>query len=170
MLAPGLLAFAGRRRRRVRRLLPARRRAGAGLRQGFPRLYGLVYDKWRIDELYDATVVGMVDALADIFTMADKWIIDGILAGSPPPWSASPGTVLRALQTGRVQAYSASMVIGLAGLGWFLVRPHADGARSTTRPSRRAAQVTLTRRRASATTTAWASRAITTRRRPARSP
>ena len=29
-----------------------------------PGLYRLMYDKWRIDELYDATVVGMVDALA----------------------------------------------------------------------------------------------------------
>ena len=44
-----------------------------------PGLYKLIYDKWRIDELYDATVVGMVDALADIFTMSDKWIVDGIV-------------------------------------------------------------------------------------------
>jgi NADH-quinone oxidoreductase subunit L len=91
----------------------------------FPRLYQLVYDKWRIDELYDATVVGMVDALADIFTMADTWLIDGILAKVSAALVAFAGTVLRSLQTGRVQAYSASMVIGLAGLGWFLVRPHA---------------------------------------------
>jgi NADH-quinone oxidoreductase subunit L len=104
-------------------------RAGApeqSFAKSFPRLYQLIYDKWRIDELYDATVVGMVDALADIFTMADKWFIDGILARVSAALVSFAGTVLRTLQTGRVQAYSASMVIGLAGLGWFLVRPHAS--------------------------------------------
>ncbi len=91
-----------------------------------PRLYQLIYDKWRIDELYDAVVVGMVDALADIFTMADKWIIDGIIAKLTAALTAFIGTVLRALQTGRVQMYSAAMVVGLAGFGWFVFRPHAE--------------------------------------------
>ena len=90
-----------------------------------PRLHALIYDKWRIDELYDATVVGMVDALADIFTLADKWIVDGILAKLTAALTGAVGTVLRAFQTGRVQVYAASMVIGLAGVGWFMVRPHA---------------------------------------------
>ncbi|XXY23486.1 NADH-quinone oxidoreductase subunit L [Sorangium sp. So ce216] len=94
--------------------------------QQFPRFHGLIYDKWRIDELYNATVVGMVDALADIFTMADKWIIDGVIAKLSAALVGFFGTVLRALQTGRVQVYAASMVIGLAGVGWFMVKPHAD--------------------------------------------
>jgi NADH-quinone oxidoreductase subunit L len=93
--------------------------------QSFPRLYKLMYDKWRIDELYEVTVVGMVDALADIFVMADKWIIDGVLARLSAAVVGAAGTVLRAFQTGRVQAYSASMVVGLAGIGWFLALPHA---------------------------------------------
>jgi NADH-quinone oxidoreductase subunit L len=126
MLAPGLLAFiAGA----WGAYVAYYKRGGAPERafaQSFPRLYKLVYDKWRIDELYDAAVVGMVDALADIFVMADKWIVDGILARLSAAIVGALGTVLRALQTGRVQAYSASMVIGLAGVGWFMVRPHAD--------------------------------------------
>jgi NADH-quinone oxidoreductase subunit L len=125
MMAPGLLAFAvggGA------AWVIYEQRGGAPERAfatSFPRFYKLVYDKWRIDELYDATVVGMVDALADIFTMADRWIIDGILAKVSAALVGALGTILRALQTGRVQAYSASMVIGLAVLGWFLVSPHA---------------------------------------------
>jgi NADH-quinone oxidoreductase subunit L len=99
----------------------------------FPRIYRLIYDKWRIDELYDATVIGMVDALADIFTMADKWIIDGILAKLTAALAGFIGTVLRAFQSGRVQAYSASMVVGLAGLGWFMLRPHAEVSVDSTR-------------------------------------
>jgi NADH-quinone oxidoreductase subunit L len=126
MMAPGLLAFAvggG-----LAWIIYAQR-DGAPERafaQSFPRFYQLIYDKWRIDELYDATVVGMVDALADIFTMADKWIIDGILARVSAAVVGFAGTVLRTLQTGRVQAYSAAMVIGLAGIGWFMVRPHPE--------------------------------------------
>jgi NADH-quinone oxidoreductase subunit L len=125
MIAPGLAAFAiggGAAWSVYAQRDGAPERAFA---QRFPGLYRLIYDKWRIDELYDATVVGMVDALADIFTMADKWIIDGILAKVSAGVVSVAGTVLRALQTGRVQAYSASMVIGLAGVGWFLARPHA---------------------------------------------
>jgi NADH-quinone oxidoreductase subunit L len=30
------------------------------------------------------------------------------------------------LQTGRVQVYAASVVIGVAGIGWYLFQPHAD--------------------------------------------
>ncbi|WP_437683647.1 NADH-quinone oxidoreductase subunit L [Sorangium sp. So ce131] len=93
--------------------------------ESFPGVYRLIYDKWRIDELYNATVVGMVDALADIFTMADKWIVDGILAKLSAALVSFFGTVLRAFQTGRVQVYAAAMVLGLAGVGWFLVHPHA---------------------------------------------
>lgn len=101
--------------------------------KSFPRLHKLIFDKWRIDELYDATVVGMVDALADIFQMADTWIVDGILAKLSAAIVGAAGTVLRAFQTGKVQAYSASMVIGLAGVGWFIVRPHAVASVDDTR-------------------------------------
>jgi NADH-quinone oxidoreductase subunit L len=96
--------------------------------QAFPRLYRLVYDKWRVDELYEVTVIGMVDALSEIFTMADKWIVDGVLAKLSAALVGALGTVARAFQTGRVQVYSASMVAGLAALGWFFVRPHAEAS------------------------------------------
>ncbi len=125
MLAPGLLAFAAG---GGAAWVVYEQGGGEGERRfakSFPGLYQLILDKWRIDELYDQTVVGMVEALADIFTIADKWIIDGILARLSAAVVSFAGTVLRAFQSGRVQAYSASMVVGLAGLGWFLVRPHA---------------------------------------------
>ncbi|MBL8740870.1 MAG: hypothetical protein JNK04_07245, partial [Myxococcales bacterium] len=95
-------------------------------KKSFPGLYKLVYDKWRIDELYDATVIGMVDALADIFVMADTWIVDGIIAKLTAAVTAAIGAVLRIVHTGRVQIYAASMVIGLAVTGWFFVQPRAD--------------------------------------------
>jgi NADH-quinone oxidoreductase subunit L len=125
MIAPGLLAFAvggG-----VAWIVYEQRKGAPerAFAKSYPGFYKLIYDKWRIDELYDATVVGMVDALADIFVMADRWIVDGVLAKLSSAIVGAAGTILRALQTGRVQAYSAAMVIGLAGVGWFLVRPHS---------------------------------------------
>ncbi len=126
MMAPGLLAFAVGGGAAYAIYATGGGKAERDFAQSFPRLYRLIYDKWRIDELYDATVVGMVDALADIFLMADKWIVDGILAKLSSAIVSLTGTLLRTLQTGRVQAYSAAMVIGMAGVGWFMVRPHAD--------------------------------------------
>jgi NADH-quinone oxidoreductase subunit L len=125
MMLPGVGAFLGG---TVAAVVIYLNKGGAPEREfikSFPRLHALIYDKWRIDEFYEATVIGMVDALADIFTMADKWIIDGVLAKLSAALVGLFGTLLRALQTGRVQAYSAAMVIGLGGLGWYMLRPHA---------------------------------------------
>ena len=125
MLVPGILAFVVGGGAAAYVYLKSNGAQEKAFARSFPRLYKLIYDKWRIDELYEATVIGMVDALADIFQMADTWIVDGILAKLSAAIVGAAGTVLRAFQTGKVQAYSASMVIGLAGIGWFLVRPHA---------------------------------------------
>ena len=100
---------------------PARRWA-----QALPALYKLVLDKWRIDELYDATVIAAVDSLAETSAAVDKGIIDGILARLTALVVSISGTVLRALQTGVVHVYAAMMVVGLALVGWFFVVPHPD--------------------------------------------
>lgn len=99
---------------------PARR-----LAEAWPRLYRLVSDKWRIDELYDETILGAVDSLAEFFVWADKWLVDGVLARLSAFVVSISGTVLRHVQTGRTQAYAAVMVVGVGGLGWFFVTPHA---------------------------------------------
>ncbi len=90
-----------------------------------PGLYNLIYDKWRIDELYEATVIGMIDALADILTMADKWLVDGVFAKLTALVTQGVGAVLRLFHTGRVQIYAASMTVGMAAIGWFYWAPHA---------------------------------------------
>jgi NADH-quinone oxidoreductase subunit L len=89
-----------------------------------PGLHALVRDKWRIDELYEETILGAVDSLAEFFVWADKWLVDGIIARLSAFVVRASGTVLRYAQTGRVQAYAAVMVLGLGGMGWFFVRPH----------------------------------------------
>jgi NADH-quinone oxidoreductase subunit L len=96
------------------------------LAQSFPRLYALVYDKWRVDELYDETAIAAVDSLADTSNKFDKWVIDGIIAKLTSAIVAAFGTVLRAVQTGVVHAYAFVMVIGLVGMGWYFVKPHPN--------------------------------------------
>jgi NADH-quinone oxidoreductase subunit L len=92
----------------------------------FPGLHRLVYDKWRVDELYEETVIGAVDSLAEFGAWADKWIVDGILAKLSAFIVRGTGSLLRQIQTGRIQAYAAVMVVGLGLVGWFLIAPHAS--------------------------------------------
>ncbi len=91
----------------------------------FPRLHQLLIDKWRVDELYEETVIGAVDSLADMCVWFDKWVVDGILARLTAAIVSVSGTALRQLQTGRLQSYAAAMVVGLAAVGWFLLTPRA---------------------------------------------
>ncbi len=91
-----------------------------------PGLYRLVLDKWRVDELYDKTVVSGVDALADTAASVDQGVVDFVLARLTALIVAATGTVLRVFQNGVVHVYAAVMVAGLAVLGWFFVEPHAD--------------------------------------------
>ena len=94
------------------------------LAERFPRLYRLLSDKWRVDELYEATVIGQVDALADTASKFDKWVVDGVLARLTSALVAAGGVVLRALQTGVVHAYAFFMVLGVGALGWYFTKPH----------------------------------------------
>ncbi|MEO6419931.1 MAG: NADH-quinone oxidoreductase subunit L [Polyangiaceae bacterium] len=100
---------------------PAKKAAEAA-----PALYRLLLDKWRIDELYDYTIISAVDALAETAAAFDAFFVDGIIAKLSSLIVAAGGTILRTFQTGVVHVYAAIMVIGLAGIGWFFVAPHAD--------------------------------------------
>jgi NADH-quinone oxidoreductase subunit L len=91
----------------------------------FPGLYRLVFDKWRIDELYKETVIGALEILADICVWFDKWIVDGIIARATAFVVSAAGATLRLFQSGRVQAYASLLVVGLIGIGWHFATPHA---------------------------------------------
>jgi NADH-quinone oxidoreductase subunit L len=91
-----------------------------------PRLYRWALEKWRVDELYDKTVVSGVDALADTAASVDQGIVDFVIARLTSLLVAATGTILRVLQNGVVHVYAAMMVVGVVLLGWFFVEPHAD--------------------------------------------
>jgi NADH-quinone oxidoreductase subunit L len=91
----------------------------------FPKLHQLVVEKWRVDELYDELVIGTVDFIADVMVFVDKWVVDGIVARLTAWVVAVLGHGFRLLQTGRVQAYAAVMMVGTACMGWFFIVPQA---------------------------------------------
>jgi NADH-quinone oxidoreductase subunit L len=98
----------------------------ARLAAAYPGLYQMLLDKWRVDELYDATVISMVDSLADTSATLDRGLIDGLIARFTALVVSASGTVLRALQNGVVHVYAAMMVVGLAVMTWFFAVPHAS--------------------------------------------
>ena len=100
---------------------PAKRWAEAA-----PRIHRAAYNKWYVDEFYEATVLSAVDALAETAAAFDQWFVDGILAKLTSLIVAALGTVLRTLQTGVVHVYAAAMVVGFAFISWFFVAPHAQ--------------------------------------------
>ncbi len=91
-----------------------------------PGLHQLLLDKWRIDELYDVTVLGRGRRARRHSAAVDKTLVDGLLARLTALVVAALGTVLRAFQNGVVHVYAAMMVVGLAVVGWFFVVPHAE--------------------------------------------
>src|SRR5262249_9460993 len=99
---------------------PAERLADAA-----PGLHQLLYDKWRVDELYEATIIGIVESLADTSAYLDQVLVDGGLARLTTIVVAGSGAVLRAFQNGVIHRYAAMMAVGVAAIGWFFVWPHA---------------------------------------------
>ncbi len=76
-------------------------------------LRDLLWNKWYVDEIYDATVVRFTGWLADRFWKdVDTKVIDGTVNGSArlmEYW----GSTIRVLQTGNVQNYAMSFLVGV---------------------------------------------------------
>jgi NADH-quinone oxidoreductase subunit L len=79
-----------------------------------------------LDYVYDRSVIVGVDALADTAASVDQGVVDFIIARLTALVVAALGTILRVVQNGVVHVYATMMVLGLAGLAWFFVQPHAD--------------------------------------------
>ena len=85
--------------------------------------YALVRDKFRVDELYQATVVRGIFTAADVSaTRIDPHVIDGAANGAALLVAAIGGAGRR-LQTGNVQHYALSFLVGaLVLLGYWVAR------------------------------------------------
>jgi NADH-quinone oxidoreductase subunit L len=96
------------------------------LRARFSGLYDLLYKKWYVDEIYEATIVAGVNGLALGARYFDAWIVDGIFAKLTSFVAMVAGEILRFFQTGRVAFYGALMAIGVAVIGGFFAFPRFD--------------------------------------------
>ncbi len=114
---------------------PPARAAALGERLALPRR--LLHRKWFVDEAYQAGVLGPFRRLCDVFYAFDRWVIDGAVNGTArltlliahvdagiDRWGVDQAVNgvgalvkggsrgLRRLQSGYVQSYAATVVVG----------------------------------------------------------
>ena len=93
------------------------------LAKAVPGLYRLVFDKWRVDELYDATILRLTRGAAIFAAGFDRYVIDGLvnLTGTV---TMGLGRVVKPIQTGAIQVYGAFVGVGtLALVIWATLMP-----------------------------------------------
>lgn len=95
----------------------------AELTAKFPAVYQVIYNKYYVDEFYDATVVEPIkNGSVFLWKQADDRVIDGIVNGAAQvtEWLAG---VIRRLETGYVQNYALAILVGVAVItGYYLGR------------------------------------------------
>jgi hypothetical protein len=82
-------------------------------------------DKWRIDELYDATILRASRMLAVFCAAFDKYIVDGIFTELTSQTIKASSFLFTRIQNGLVHAYGATMALGLLAIAFHFVVPHA---------------------------------------------
>ena len=86
------------------------------LAASFPRLYALVADKFRVDELYDVLFVRPFSWLARVlWKVVDVLVIDGFLNAGAFVVELV-GDALRLLQSGNVRNYALTFLLGIVAL------------------------------------------------------
>ena len=93
--------------------------------EALPKLHGLLMNKWKVDEAYDATVIATAEGFADTSITLDGYI-DFVIAKLTAFLAGAFGTLLRAMQTGVVHVYGAFTAVGMLGVCAFLALPHAS--------------------------------------------
>jgi NADH-quinone oxidoreductase subunit L len=88
----------------------------------FGGLYRVLYNKYYVDEIYDAVIVQPIKGLSTgvLWRGFDAGVIDGMVNGVGAGVRRASGT-LRRLQTGSMRTYAASLFLGTVMiLGWYL--------------------------------------------------
>jgi NADH-quinone oxidoreductase subunit L len=89
----------------------------------YPQLHSLVYNKYKIDELYDFLFVNSIVKLSRwLWKAFDDSVIDGIVNGTAS-LTRGLGSVLRRLESGLVKDYALSILVGtLVVIGYLVLR------------------------------------------------
>ncbi len=89
----------------------------------YARLYDLVYNKYYVDELYDALFVRPIRNLSEKFLwkIFDAGFIDNGLVNGTARFFQRSARSLRRIQVGDVQGYAFAMVVGMLAIIGFLL-------------------------------------------------
>jgi NADH-quinone oxidoreductase subunit L len=98
--------------------------AAPSLTASMSPLHRFVFDKWRIDELYDATILALSRLLGTLSAKIDQVLVDGVLAKLSTAVIQLLGTAATRLQNGLIQTYAAVMVAGVLAVTWWFAVPH----------------------------------------------
>ncbi|MCL5807714.1 MAG: NADH-quinone oxidoreductase subunit L, partial [Deltaproteobacteria bacterium] len=90
----------------------------------FSGLFRWVHNKYFVDEFYDLVFVrGMLKLGAVLLKVADGWLIEGAVNGTAAAVKRA-GDKLRKVETGYVQEYALSIIVGaIIVVGYLVVRP-----------------------------------------------
>jgi len=81
-----------------------------------PVLQKTIYNKYYVDEIYDAVIRKPLDAISSVFyKVVDKQMIDGIVEGVGSSVKGL-GSVVRLAQTGDISFYVITMMLGVIGI------------------------------------------------------
>ena len=96
-------------------------RAPQKLAVQMPWLYRTLYNKFYIDELYDAVVIRPYYLVSGVLhRFFDALLIDRILVGGVAWVVRAFGSVFRGFQSGNVQHYAVAILLGLCGIVLFM--------------------------------------------------
>jgi NADH-quinone oxidoreductase subunit L len=87
----------------------------------FSGLSKLMSNRFYFDEIYEATVIRIHDAIATISDWIDRWIVEGLCLGLVRGGTDLTGRALRLAQTGNLQTYAFLFVVGVAVVLWFVL-------------------------------------------------
>jgi NADH-quinone oxidoreductase subunit L len=78
-------------------------------------------NRFYFDELYEATVIRLHDAISALAGWLDRWIVEGFCIGLVRGGTDFAGRALRLMQTGNLQTYALLFVLGVAVLLYFAI-------------------------------------------------
>jgi NADH-quinone oxidoreductase subunit L len=91
----------------------------AKLGRALPGLYRFTYDKFKVDELYEAIVIEPIRFAAYIlWRVVDVFAIDGVFVNGAARAVAFTSSVARVAQNGDIQRYAAIMAVAAAAILW----------------------------------------------------
>ena len=96
----------------------------AGIRASWPRLHSFLMDKWRVDEFYNAVIIGPFKWVAVVAANIDRIAVDGLLTKVPGFLAKLLGGLVSKVQTGTIYVYSTMFAVGAFGLIYWFTTPH----------------------------------------------